>query len=55
MAAKRPADSPAAVMAALADAVNGDQALVRRGRYLDVEFVIEIDNQRYYITVAHEA
>ena len=52
MAAERPADNPAAVMAALADAVNGDQALVRRGRYLDVEFMIEIDDQRYYITVA---
>ena len=52
MAAKRPADSPGAVMAALADAVNGDPALVRRGRYLDVEFVIEIDAERYYVTVA---
>ena len=52
MATAGPADSPAAVMAALADAVNGDPALVRRGRYLDVEFVIEIDEQRYYVTVA---
>lgn len=52
MAGERAADSPAALMAALADAVNGDAALVRRGRYLNVEFVIEVDAERYYVTVA---
>ena len=36
----------------LPELVNGDAALVRRGRYLNVEFVIEIDAERYYVTVA---
>jgi len=43
---------PDASIFSLADLVNGDAALVRRGRYLTTTFLVEVDDVEYLIRVA---
>ena len=40
-----------AALARLAELVNGDGALVRRGRFLDVDFLLEVGAEPYYLSV----
>jgi len=35
----------------LAELVNGDAALVRRGRFLDVDFLLGVGERSYYVSV----
>lgn len=42
---------PSAVLESLPALVNGNTALVRRGRYLNDDFMIEIGAQPYYVSI----
>ncbi len=42
---------PAAAVQSLPELVNDDEALVRRGRFLSVDFMIEIGRTPYYISI----
>jgi hypothetical protein len=39
------------VLARLPELVNGNAPLVRRGRFLDVTFMVEVDGAPFYVTV----
>jgi hypothetical protein len=45
--------SLSAMVEQLADLVNGDEALLRRGRYLTIDIMIEIDAQAYFVAIEH--
>jgi hypothetical protein len=43
--------SPSAMIERLPELVNDDEVLLRRGRYLTTDFMIEIDSQPYFVGI----
>lgn len=42
---------PGSAIERLPELVNGDLALVRRGRYLNIEFLVEVGDQPYHVAI----
>lgn len=47
------ATPPAALLERLPELVNGNAPLLRRGRYLTTDVMIEIGSQPYYLSIEH--